>query len=234
MTAASGGGGGRAERAPGDAGAETGAEALPEGAERIGWAYAAADEPARAEARFDAWADDYDRDVADLLGWRAPEEALPFALRHVPRDARIFDAGAGTGLVGRLLAPRGYPPIDGGDISRRMLEIAAASGAYAQILQIDLQAPLPIADATYDAVLCVGASGYMGPDALEEFARVLRPGGVILFTCGIETYDARFAAWARARAAAGRLETLETGAPFQAIPRSEPDHLARAHVWRVS
>ena len=47
-------------------------------------------------------------------------------------------------------------------------------------MKADLSAgALPFDDATFDAVVCVGTSTYLAPAALDEWLRVVRPGGLI-------------------------------------------------------
>ena len=56
------------------------------------------------------WAETYDDESMRLFGYAAPAEAARVLSRHLgpELDARILDAGAGTGLVGSFLAARGY------------------------------------------------------------------------------------------------------------------------------
>lgn len=76
---------------------------------------------------YDDWADDYD---ATLSQWshEAPEQVARRLREVLAPDARVLDAGCGTGLSGRALAAAGFRMIDGMDVSRRSLEIAARTG----------------------------------------------------------------------------------------------------------
>ena len=78
---------------------------------------------------YDSWADDYDTELLDELGYVAPRLTAEAFCRHVPdTNALILDVGCGTGLVGKELHDAGYTHVDGLDISNEMLEIGRAHG----------------------------------------------------------------------------------------------------------
>ena len=67
------------------------------------------------------WADSYDGDL-DGFGYVAPQLGTAMFAELLPqKDALIYDAGCGTGLVGHHLAQLGYSRIDGADFSPDML-----------------------------------------------------------------------------------------------------------------
>ena len=70
--------------------------------------------------------------------------------------------------------------MDGVDISPEMLKQAERKGHYRKLIEADLTKPLPIADATYAGLTSAGTftHGHVGPEALNELIRVLRPGAV--------------------------------------------------------
>ena len=209
-------------------------EKLPkDGQARVGWAYEVAEDLKRTEARFDAWAECYDDDVSRLLDWRGPAEAVKATLRNVPLSARILDAGAGTGLVGQMLADNGYDTVVATDISRAMLDIAEAKGVYQALLKANLMEPLGFADCSFDAVLSVGTSGYTSGPVIAEFARITAPGGHIVYTISDKRYvEGRFDAEVNALSRNGRVSVVEIGPEFAAIPRADADHMARVRVLR--
>ncbi|PPF17720.1 23S rRNA methyltransferase [Rathayibacter sp. AY1B7] len=112
---------------------------------------------------------------ADLLGsghYRVIQDAVAAA---VPADARlVVDLGCGTGayLAAVLEA---HPAADGLglDLSAPAARRAARAHPRAAIATADLWQPLPLADASADALLTVFA-----PRNAPEMRRVLRPGGV--------------------------------------------------------
>lgn len=95
-------------------------------------------------------------------------------------DLRILDAGAGTGIVGKVLQDLGYTNIDALDISQKMLDEAKKLNVYKKFFCAPLSAePIPdIATDQYDALICVGTLtvGHVKPVALDEIVRIVKPG----------------------------------------------------------
>jgi len=136
-------------------------------------------------AAYAEWADAYDHDLLDDLGYVAPQIAVSMLAEQMYQsDALILDAGCGTGIVGALLHTSGYRQIDGLDYSQRMLDKAGEKAAYKTLSQGDLMSPLPIPDDRYDVVISVGTftCAHVGPQALNELVRITRPGGCLCFT----------------------------------------------------
>jgi len=116
--------------------------------------------------------------------------ALPLlrALNDV-RAPIVLDVATGTGrLPLALLRQSGFRgQVIGLDLSRQMLHLAQHK-ARRQGLRLCLirqdAARLPFADGSFDAVTCVEALEFLADpqESLEEMARVLRPGGVLLVT----------------------------------------------------
>ena len=104
-------------------------------------------------------------------------------LLALPRGSRVLDLPCGWGRLNPALVDLGYEVI-GGDLSkmnlqRQQREFPASSAC------LDLR-QLPFRDGCADGVFCAYTSwGYFATDwenqrQLEEFARVLQPGGVLL------------------------------------------------------
>jgi predicted TPR repeat methyltransferase len=209
-------------------------EELPEVAdERIGWAYKVADNATRTEARFDAWAERYDDDVANLLNWQGPAELAKVVARYVDPGAFIHDAGAGTGLLGEILAASGYRNLTAGDLSQSMLDIAATKDVYLELYKSNLMDPLEFPDQHFEAVVSVGTSGYISGEVFKEITRIVRPRGHIIYTISDNRYsEGGFDKVVDELCAAGVLEIVEIGHQFAAIPLSDPNHMTRVHVLR--
>jgi len=133
---------------------------------------------------FDDWASTYDHDLVDDLGYVADAEACrQFVSLITDRQARILDAGCGTGLVGRRLKQAGYTNIHGNDYSVKMLDQARATGAYQSLEQHDLTLPVK-AHQLYDAAIAVGVFAFSVPSAehIVNITRSLKVGGIAIVT----------------------------------------------------
>jgi predicted TPR repeat methyltransferase len=136
------------------------------------------------QALYDDWAESYEQDLVDDLGYVAHDQACLRLQALLPeRNARILDAGCGTGLVGRRLQQAGYTDIHGSDYSLKMLDEARAIGAYRSLTQHDLTGPI-MTDTPYDAAIVVGVFSFDQPSAehLINITGALKPGGIALVT----------------------------------------------------
>ena len=74
--------------------------------------------------------------MAQVIGKPAPADgadAEDFGWLNTPRDAKIFDFGQGTGLIGRLLTEQSFTNIDGADASPYFCRVARDSGWYQNV-----------------------------------------------------------------------------------------------------
>lgn len=145
------------------------------------------------------WAESYDEDTVEGMGYVAPAVAADKVKSLLKPDAIILDAGCGTGLAGVELAKRGFKIIDGMDLSPEMLEMARDKGAYRNLQPEDMTGTLSYATDGYDAIVCVGTftHAHVGPKGFNELVRITRPGGPIVATVHEEVwgdgYEAHFA-----------------------------------------
>ncbi|KAJ4328621.1 hypothetical protein N0V84_000980 [Fusarium piperis] len=188
---------------------------------------------AEAQAAYDDWAENYDNDMlGESEDYVAPEIAGEYIKKHLDprhdiRDTKILDAGCGTGLVGASLAKRGAKHIDGIDLSPGMLQVAERSGVYKTLSVANLSRRLDIPDQTYDVIVCVGTmtQGHVGPEAFDEFARIVKPGGFIISTVRdtfwkMNGYEDKVKSLDEARKlklVSARLEDYRRGAGVQAV-----------------
>ena len=97
--------------------------------------------------RYDQCAEDYDAALKRDFEYRAPEVTAEFFARYVPGEARILDAGAGTGMVGEVLTELGYANLVAMDLSQGMLEVTRQKNVYqmvtGEVKEIDIPASLP-------------------------------------------------------------------------------------------
>ena len=64
------------------------------------------------------------------MGYRSPAAVSEVVRRLLQPDARVLDAGAGTGLLGVALAKAGFTRLDAFDLSPGMLAEAARKNVY--------------------------------------------------------------------------------------------------------
>ena len=73
--------------------------------------------------------------IADAIANPPPADSGAegdFGYLNLARDAKIFDIGQGTGLLGKLLHPKGFTNIEGADASSEFCTIASESGWYSK------------------------------------------------------------------------------------------------------
>lgn len=102
------------------------------------------------------------------------------------RPLRILDVGCGLGYFSSSLA--GLGEVTAVDVSPTCIRKAAATFPAVRFEVCDINAPLPWPDASFDAVVGLGVLWFVLPrihQVLDEFRRVLRPGGEAVFGLNI-------------------------------------------------
>ncbi len=203
--------------------------------DRVKWVYASKDND-ELVTRYDQWAADYDADLKDVFGWISPEKAAKIFSNWVPKEARVLDAGAGTGLVGEALAAMGYSRIVAADLSEEMLEEARKKKVYCEYHRFILGERLAFKTDAFDAVISVGVFtlGHAPASAFDELVRIVKPGGHIVFTLRVDHYETGgFKEKQTDLERRGRWVLTELSAPYQALPKGEPEVLQRVWAYRV-
>ena len=134
---------------------------------------------------YDDWGEN-DKYNKDMVNWNytGPKETVNTFLKYEKnKDALIFDASCGTGLVGLELKKFGFKNFHGADLSQKLLS-TIPSNLYKKLFKSDLNQSINLEDNTYDAIFCVGTFtfGHVKPNALDEFIRITKKGGLICFT----------------------------------------------------
>ena len=203
---------------------------------RVQWVYSSTTNR-ELEERYDQWASEYDRDLAVDFDWRAPQAAVDLFAKHVSAGAKILDAGAGTGLVGEILAPLGYRDLHAMDLSLGMLEEARQKGLYRDFRQMTLGEELSYETDFFDAVISVGVftTGHAPPHAFDELARITKPGGHIVFSLRVDLYEeGGFKEYQAGMEDSGKWKLADLSAPFHPLPKGEPEVVHRIWAYQVT
>jgi ubiquinone/menaquinone biosynthesis C-methylase UbiE len=159
----------------------------------------------------------------------------------------VLDVGAGSGLVGMELKRLGIKHITGVDVVSEILEQANETGAYERAIAADAEhLPMELPSASFDAVMCIGTVGYLGrgerdengpaldhsreakgPPAeasrveklLQEWLRVLKPGGILGITAEVLLKSPWEDALHKLREE-GHLTHLEASGPLLFVPKN--------------
>ena len=92
---------------------------------------------------YDDWGenDKYNKDMVDW-NYTGPKETVNIFIKYEKnKDALIFDAGCGTGLVGLELKKFGFKNFHGADLSQKLLS-TIPSDLYKKLLKTDLNEPI--------------------------------------------------------------------------------------------
>ena len=203
--------------------------------DRLRKVYEAQNERELAEG-YDAWAIDYEDDVSSF-GFKIPAVVAGLAGHYLARDARVLDAGAGTGIMGGILALIGYRDLTGIDLSEGMLDKAREKGAYRSLRQMTLGQRLDFSDGTFDAVISSGVftTGHAPPESLQEISRVTGSGGYVIFSVRETVYlEEGFKEQQDALEREGDWRMVEKTEMFQSLPLGEPEVQGRVFVYQVS
>ena len=131
---------------------------------------------------FDAFAEGFDAQLVDALGYDIPEK-MCLAVRELAGAGKLYDAldaGCGTGLCGPFLRSISRT-LTGVDISPRMLEQAQKKGVYDALACEELISFLRHSPQQFDLIVAADLMIYFG-DLTPIFAgaaAALRPGGLL-------------------------------------------------------
>jgi SAM-dependent methyltransferase len=156
------------------------------GIDHYGAAYGHFGDDLHARIRREAFGEDYGQN-----GWQTADEQDLF-LAHLDLDATssLLDVACGSGGPTLRMARLAGCRVHGVDAHEQAVAEARARAGRdglagrAVFERLDASRPLPFTDATFDGVVCIDAINHLPdrPRVLAEWARVLRPGGRLVFT----------------------------------------------------
>ena len=133
---------------------------------------------------FDEYADRFEDDLVGTLRYRGHQQVCaPLPALHPAGFESVLDLGCGSGLAAPLLRPLARR-LAGVDLSPRMIERAAATRLYDDLLVAELLAHLAATPARHDLVVACDVFIYLGNLApvFAAASRVLVSGGLLAFT----------------------------------------------------
>lgn len=147
--------------------------------------YGRFNEPVYREIRGETWPHDFGQN-----GWiTAAEQDHFIRWLGLGPGQRLLDIGCGSGGPSLRMVEESGAGVVGIDIHTQGIEVARREAARrglggVSFEVIDAGGRLPFDDGSFDAVICVDAINHLADRAgvLRDWARVLRPGGRVLFT----------------------------------------------------
>ena len=203
--------------------------------DRIQWVYSSTTDQ-ELENRYDQWADEYDRDLDTEFGWISPRVASESLAKYVAPTAEILDAGAGTGLVGEVLAKMGFTNLVAMDLSQGMLDEAEKKGVYKEFDKMALGDNLDYPTGRFDAVISVGVFtlGHAPASSLNELIRVTKPGGFIVYSIRPDIDETGgFKGKQDELIGAGKWKLTEISDRYHPLPKGEPEVEHEIRVFQV-
>ena len=184
---------------------------------------------------YDSWAETYDATISGAMNYRGHEYIVDAVRPHLGDDARILDAGAGSGMVGLAAARAGFTSVDAMDLSTGMLKVAMDRGVYREVRTGVLGEALDYPDDAYDAVLSSGVftPGHAPPTSFDEIIRIVKPEGLVCFTLRHDQTPPGFIEKFDELAQAGSWRREWVSDPFQSMPGGEPEIRHRTWLFRV-
>ena len=102
---------------------------------------------------YDEWGEGnkYDKDMVDW-NYTGPKETTEVFIKHEKnKDAKIYDAGCGTGLVGVELKKYGFSSFYGADLSQKLLDLVP-TGLYQKLNKVDLNKTIEEEEVAQDPI----------------------------------------------------------------------------------
>lgn len=139
---------------------------------------------------FSRWSPIYEVEVQENA-YSAADEVAKYTIKYLAQgnvpNARIVDAGIGTGLLAQQIYDSLPCRITGLDFSEDMMATCAGRGITELLVKCDVgQDGWPLESSSHDAVISAGLFEYLTPEMvrhfMEESSRSLQQNGLLVFT----------------------------------------------------
>jgi len=142
------------------------------------------------------------------------EEEIRFVLQQVPRGGRVLELGCGYGRVLERLGKVAGEAVGVDTALEGLKGIETGKDPQGRCFAAAMNAALlGFRNAVFDAVVCIqnGLSAFKEDPAqvVREAARVVRPGGVLLFSTYAESFWEDRLEWCRTQAESGMLGEID-------------------------
>jgi ubiquinone/menaquinone biosynthesis C-methylase UbiE len=202
---------------------------------RVQWVYSSRNNK-ELEDSYNKWAKDYDEDLERDFAYIGPRVAAEYFVKFVSKEAKILDAGAGTGLAGKVLTEIGYSNLIAMDMSQGMLEEARKKSVYKELHRMVMGEKLDFDDDSFDAVICLGTLtlGHAPASSLYELVRITRPSGYIVYTLRPDIYEEKgYKEIQNELESTGKWKLVEVSEKIQVLPKGEPDVYHQVWVYQI-
>lgn len=183
---------------------------------------------------YDEWAEGYESNMHNV-GYIHPAMVSSMIGRHVEIGVgAVLDAGAGTGILGDILAALGQDDIVGIDASRKMLDVAATRGRYARLEQMILGKALTFDNDEFTAVVSAGVftDGHAPLDGFDELVRVTKPGGKLVFSVARGYLEGPFDEKSASLERAGMWKRIDKTRVYNSTPLGD-ELLSQVYVYEA-
>lgn len=155
------------------------------------WFAKGSQESSEVEDYYNEWATGYEESVKSW-GYNSPVEAVDLLNKYNKLKGTFCDAGCGSGLTGEALKAGGFESFIGFDLTPDFANVAKGKEIYEDVHLVNMhERPFRYKDNEFAGLICIGTLTYVEnvPDVVREFARITKPGGMVIFSHRTDMID---------------------------------------------